>query len=511
MPTLVPRKLVVQQQQQHKSPNGTTPAKAAVGAAGAVSPDSAAVDAALDAALPGSATGGAAWSAAAKLLQASAARKKAIAQLLQQHKPAAEPSSSKRTTSPTTVSPPPAKQPRQESTPNAKMIAAESAKAVQPPLIDNRIQEEVLVEYDPAKPNDYDQYCKERTIKRKNARFLAAKEAEEHEREEREKREREREKRRAADDAATSSSTAVAANLDMSGEEAWMRRARLSGRAPEKPPSPQKVPAANLDVSGEEAWMKRARLSGRAPERPPSPEMEPNKSNNSKKENSDADPLIDKLDGEPWDPLTTPINEYTFVFGGDDLEPPPEKSDERDEVAAAPARPYDPKSGVAARIMARMGWHEGKGLGKEEQGMRAPLICRKIDRRSGVIVEGKSAPVPNNAKKSQQKHKAPQSPSAFIPTRVVLLTNMVGRGEVDERLNREVKEECGKFGSVLCVVVRQLPEAPEDEAVRIFVQFADEDAAAKAQSSLNNRFFGGRVVQARFYDVAKFDAHDYTC
>jgi len=42
--------------------------------------------------------------------------------------------------------------------------------------------------------------------------------------------------------------------------------------------------------------------------------------------------------------------------------------------------------GLAARMMEKMGWKEGQGLGRARQGMVTPLVAQKTDARSGVIV-----------------------------------------------------------------------------------------------------------------------------
>jgi hypothetical protein len=67
------------------------------------------------------------------------------------------------------------------------------------------------------------------------------------------------------------------------------------------------------------------------------------------------------------------------------------------------------------------------------------------------------------------------------PSRVVLLKNMVGPGEVDEDLEDEVGNECTKYGEVQRVLIFEVTEAnfPVHEAVRIFVQFDRIEAATK--------------------------------
>jgi hypothetical protein len=43
----------------------------------------------------------------------------------------------------------------------------------------------------------------------------------------------------------------------------------------------------------------------------------------------------------------------------------------------------------------------------------------------------------------------------------------------------ETKEECQKYGDVEKCLIYEIPDAPEDEAVRIFVEFKRVESAVK--------------------------------
>merc|ERR1712023_336204 len=69
-------------------------------------------------------------------------------------------------------------------------------------------------------------------------------------------------------------------------------------------------------------------------------------------------------------------------------------------------------------------------------------------------------------------------------------------------------EEAAKYGNFKKCVIKEIKGAPDSKAIRIFLQYEKVDAAAKCYADMNGRYFGGRVVQARFYDEQRFSAGD---
>ncbi|CAN6553439.1 hypothetical protein ACFX13_004700 [Malus domestica] len=298
-------------------------------------------------------------------------------------------------------------------------ITASPAVALSPAVIYDEVERPELVgvtstvleEYDPARPNDYEEYRRERKKKAMEAemrRELDRRRQEEEERERKEREEREREKERD-----------LGESRNISGEEAWRRRAAMSGAATPVVP------------------------------RSPSP----------------------------------PSNADGFIIG---------KSDSGGLGLGAGGQMT-----AAQRMMAKMGWKQGQGLGKQEQGITTPLMAKKTDRRAGVIV---------NASETKPEKKAKSVSLNGPPTRVLLLRNMVGPGEVDDELEDEVASECAKYGTVTRVLIFEItePNFPVDEAVRIFIQFERSEETTKALVDLDGRYFGGRVVRASFYDEERF-------
>mmetsp|Transcript_106289 Transcript_106289/g.299047 ORF Transcript_106289/g.299047 Transcript_106289/m.299047 type:complete len:436 (+) Transcript_106289:107-1414(+) len=177
----------------------------------------------------------------------------------------------------------------------------------------------------------------------------------------------------------------------------------------------------------------------------------------------------------------------------------------RSQQAAKPAEPKE--DDFATKMMKKMGWKEGSGLGKDSQGMATPLVLQKTDKAAGKIVEGakREAPTPQGQPEAKQPKAAPVNRA---PTRVLLLNNLVGAGEVDEDLEEETAEEASKYGKIKRCVIKEIKGLPDDQAVRIFLEYERPEDATKALVDMNGRYFGGRVVKARFFDEERFAKGD---
>ncbi|KAG2439057.1 hypothetical protein HYH02_006584 [Chlamydomonas schloesseri] len=167
---------------------------------------------------------------------------------------------------------------------------------------------------------------------------------------------------------------------------------------------------------------------------------------------------------------------------------------------------------LAQKLLEKMGWREGEGLGRNRQGISNPLMAQKTNQRAAVIVEAPSLPPgaikPPSDQPDAKRPKGSQLTGA--PSRVICMRNMVGPGQVDEELEEEVGQELTKYGKVLDVLIFEVttPGYVEEEAVRIFVQFERVESATKAAVDLQGRFFAGRQVRVSFFPEERFTSTD---
>lgn len=107
---------------------------------------------------------------------------------------------------------------------------------------------------------------------------------------------------------------------------------------------------------------------------------------------------------------------------------------------------------------------------------------------------------------AEDRKKQAKREIAGRPTRVVLLCNLVGAGEVDDDLEEETSDEARNYGDLKSCKIKELTGVPDEEAVRIFLEYGSKKDAKKAAVDMNGRFFAGRIVSAHYYDEERFKA-----
>ncbi|GAB1600698.1 splicing factor 45-like [Argonauta hians] len=302
----------------------------------------------------------------------------------------------------------------------------------------------VTDEYDPLRPNEYEEIVKKRREQRQKERE-----------EEKVKKDKDR------DDSRTPS-------------------------RPDPPPPPPPPPAPIVNT--------------------PDPTSEMERSRRRREEENEEDEDYEKpkrpaASGAAIAPPISLIEEDTVT----NPEETPENSANSDKPHTPPPLGFSIGLGgsVASKIMAKYGYKEGQGLGKQEQGMSTALFVEKTSKRGGKIIHEKDM-----LKDPPRDMTVTNSNLLKNPSKVILLRNMVGSGEVDDDLEPETAEECAKYGKVVKCLIFEIPGCDDEEAVRIFVEFERVESAIKAVVDLNGRYFGGRVVKASFYNFDKFRQYD---
>uniref|UniRef100_A0A8C5XGC7 Poly(U)-binding-splicing factor PUF60 n=1 Tax=Microcebus murinus TaxID=30608 RepID=A0A8C5XGC7_MICMU len=176
-------------------------------------------------------------------------------------------------------------------------------------------------------------------------------------------------------------------------------------------------------------------------------------------------------------------------------------------TGVTPARPPIPVTipsvGVVNPILASpptLGLLEPKKEKEEEELFPESERPEMLSEQEHMSISGSSA-----------RHMVMQKLLRKQESTVMVLRNMVDPKDIDDDLEGEVTEECGKFGAVNRVIIYQEKQGEEEDAeiiVKIFVEFSIASETHKAIQALNGRWFAGRKVVAEVYDQERFDNSD---
>ncbi|OBS76645.1 poly(U)-binding-splicing factor PUF60 isoform X4 [Chionomys nivalis] len=176
-------------------------------------------------------------------------------------------------------------------------------------------------------------------------------------------------------------------------------------------------------------------------------------------------------------------------------------------TGVTPARPPIPVTipsvGVVNPILASpptLGLLEPKKEKEEEELFPESERPEMLSEQEHMSISGSSA-----------RHMVMQKLLRKQESTVMVLRNMVDPKDIDDDLEGEVTEECGKFGAVNRVIIYQEKQGEEEDAeiiVKIFVEFSMASETHKAIQALNGRWFAGRKVVAEVYDQERFDNSD---
>ncbi|KAI0648299.1 hypothetical protein C8Q79DRAFT_954719 [Trametes meyenii] len=301
--------------------------------------------------------------------------------------------------------------------------------------------------------------------------------------------------------------TAPAPSVTQTGEEAYLRRLALLQQAAEPARVPSPLP---FDDTPPAFTPSVPPVVPPALASAPAPALTEDKVRNSKQAAAAIAARLSALapKGGASAPSGTPP---PFARAGSSAPP---------EEVFEPAKKPDPH-GFAARLMAKWGHKEGQGLGVDGSGIVHALTVEQVaqgknggkgkNKAAAPAIGGPSAKMGKIVNRNEDAKTREDREQFGEPSRVVVLTNMVGLEDVeDEELRDDIGDECSKNGTVERVVVHPVypPPANPEDAVRIFVLFAGPVGAWKTVRELDGRYFGGRSVRARYFPEAQFHAVD---
>lgn len=176
------------------------------------------------------------------------------------------------------------------------------------------------------------------------------------------------------------------------------------------------------------------------------------------------------------------------------------------------------RKGYAERILQKMGWEKGQGLGASGEGITTALKVKAEKRKKLSDAEGGGWAVPANmgkivgGKKRKIESDSPSQEAEVATSTVIKLEGMLNgldvKQEIEEgNLMQEIGEEMGKsYGNVERVFIWREEVGGADD---VFVKFTSELSALRAKNGMDGSEFADNVVAAKLWDGEKFEKGEY--
>lgn len=202
--------------------------------------------------------------------------------------------------------------------------------------------------------------------------------------------------------------------------------------------------------------------------------------------------------------------------------PPPQQAEP--SSSSAPAEPEEPsrrpgQDGFAERLLKKMGWEKGQGLGASNDGITTAIVMKADKRKRVPGAKSGGAPLPamgkivgGNKKKQSTDLPAEEDTPHGNMSPVIKLSGMLKGLDVDaeirdNNLMQEIGDHMGEmFGKVERLFIWRESEGGAED---VFVRFTSELSALRAVKGMHGEEFAGNEVRGRFFDGGRFERGEY--
>jgi splicing factor 45 len=204
-----------------------------------------------------------------------------------------------------------------------------------------------------------------------------------------------------------------------------------------------------------------------------------------------------------------------------------EQSQTTDVAETAEATPEERTSrpgqtGFAERLMKKLGWEKGQGLGASGEGITTALQMKAEKRKKksdyegggfvtpvnmGKIVGGKKAKVAGSKAGDEGAASELENMSEVVKLKGMLENMDVDHEIAENNLMQEIGDEMGEqYGKVERLFIWRKAQGGDDD---VFVKFTSPLSAVRCLKGMDGVEFAGNQVTAGFWDADMFERGEY--